>query len=136
MRKDMIFVLRTYCIARNSTYTLGCCFIMLRYCLLNSKVSQLCICIDYTLPCRKQHNIVKQLRCCCSVAKSCPTLHNPMACSTPGFPVSHHLPEFAQVHVHRISDAIRPSPPLLPPSLSAFSLAQHQGLFWLFTSGG
>jgi len=33
-------------------------------------------------------------------AKSCPTLSDPMDCSTPGFPVLHYLPEFAQVHVH------------------------------------
>ena len=37
---------------------------------------------------------------CCSVAKSWPTLCNPMDCSTPGLPVLHHLPEFAQTHVH------------------------------------
>ena len=37
---------------------------------------------------------------CCSVIKSCLTLCDPMDCSIPGFPVSHHLPEFAQVHVH------------------------------------
>ena len=36
----------------------------------------------------------------CSVAKSCPTLCYPMGCSTPGFPVLHHLPEFVQTHVH------------------------------------
>jgi len=36
---------------------------------------------------------------CCSGAQSCPTLHDPMDCSTPGFPVLHHLPEFAQIHV-------------------------------------
>ena len=47
--------------------------------------------------------------CCCPVTKLCPTLHDPMDCSTPGFPVPHHLPEFAQVHVHWISDAIQPS---------------------------
>ena len=35
--------------------------------------------------------------CCCSVAKSRPTLSNPMDCSTPGFPVHHHLPEFAKI---------------------------------------
>ena len=40
--------------------------------------------------------------CCCSVAKSQLTLHNPMDYSTPGFPVPHHLPEFAQVHVHAL----------------------------------
>ena len=37
---------------------------------------------------------------CCSVAQPCPTLSDPMDCSTPGFPVHHHLPEFAQTHVH------------------------------------
>ena len=37
--------------------------------------------------------------CCCSVTKSCSTLCNPMDCSTPGLPVPHHLPEFAEVHV-------------------------------------
>ena len=44
--------------------------------------------------------------CCCSVAKSCPTLCDSMDCSTPGFPVLHYLPEFAQIHVHWVSDAI------------------------------
>ena len=38
--------------------------------------------------------------CCSSVAKSCPTLCHPMDCGTPGFPVLHYLPEFAQTHVH------------------------------------
>ena len=38
--------------------------------------------------------------CCCSVAQSCPTLSNPMDCSTPGLPVPHYLPEFAQIYVH------------------------------------
>ena len=37
---------------------------------------------------------------CCSVAQSCPTLFDLMDGSTPGFPVPHRLPEFAQVHVH------------------------------------
>ena len=41
---------------------------------------------------------------CCSVAKSCPTLFDPMDCSTPGLRVPHHLPKFAQVHVHWIGD--------------------------------
>ena len=36
----------------------------------------------------------------CSVAKSRLTLCNPVNCSTPGFPVLHDLPEFAQTHVH------------------------------------
>ena len=29
-----------------------------------------------------------------SVVRSCPTLHDPMNCSTPGLPVHHQLPEF------------------------------------------
>ena len=48
-----------------------------------------------------------------SVTQSRPTLCNPMNCSTPGFSVLHHLPEFAQTHVHWVSDAIQPSHPLL-----------------------
>ena len=55
-------------------------------------------------------------------------LCNPMDCSTPGFPVHHHLPELAQTHVHWVSDAIQPSHPLSPPSLT-LNLSQHQGLF-------
>ena len=39
--------------------------------------------------------------CCCSVAQLCTILCNPVDCSTPGLPVPHHLPEFAQVHVHQ-----------------------------------
>ena len=41
------------------------------------------------------------------VAQLCPTLGDPMDCSTPGFPV-HQPPELAQIHVHRVSDAIQP----------------------------
>ena len=52
-----------------------------------------------------------------------------MDCSTPGLPVLHHLPEFAQTHVHWVGDAIQPSHPLSSPSPPAFSLSQHQGLF-------
>ena len=47
--------------------------------------------------------------CCCSVTKLCTTLCSPMDCSTPGLPVHHQLLEFAQTHVHRVSDAIQPS---------------------------
>ena len=62
-----------------------------------------------------------------------------MHCSTPGFPVLHRLPEFAQTHVHWVGDAIQPSHPLSSPCPPAFNLSQHQGLFlmsWLFASGG
>ena len=66
---------------------------------------------------------------CCSVSKGCPTLYNPMDCSMPGFPGLHSLPEFAHTPVHWVGDAIQPSHPLSPPSLPAFNLSQHQGLF-------
>ena len=67
--------------------------------------------------------------CYCSVTKSCPTLYDPMDCSMPGFPVLHHHTEFVQTHVHWVSDVIQPSCPLSSPSLPAFNLSQHQGLF-------
>ena len=51
-----------------------------------------------------------------SVTQSCPTLCNPMNCSTPGLPVHHQLPEFTQTHVHQVGDAIQPSHPLSSPS--------------------
>ena len=50
-----------------------------------------------------------------------------MDCSTPVFPVLHHLPEFAQTHDHWVSDAIQPSHLCHPPF--AFNCFQHQGLF-------
>ena len=52
-----------------------------------------------------------------------------MDCSMPGFPALHQLPKLAQTHVHRVSDAIQPSCPLLSPSPPAFNLSPHQGLF-------
>ena len=51
------------------------------------------------------------LICCCSVAQSCLTPCDPMDCSTPGFPVLHCLPEFAQTHVHCVDGIIQPSTP-------------------------
>ena len=64
-----------------------------------------------------------------SVTQLCSTLCDPMDCSTPGLPVHHHLPEFTQTHVHRVSDAIQPSDPLSSPSLPAPNPSQHQSLF-------
>ena len=63
-----------------------------------------------------------------SVAQSCPTLCDPMNRSTPELPVHHHLPEFTQTHVHRVSDAIQPSHPRSSPSPPAPNPSQHQGL--------
>ena len=65
-----------------------------------------------------------------SVAQLCPALCNPMDCSTPGFPVHHHLPEIAQTHVHQVGDAIQPFHPLSSPSPPALNLSQHQGFFY------
>ena len=63
-----------------------------------------------------------------------PTVCDPMDRSTPGFPVLHHLLELAQTHVHRVSDAIQPSCPLLPTS-PPLSLSQHLRLFqWVNSS--
>ena len=64
-----------------------------------------------------------------SVSQSCPTLCNPMNCSTPGLPAHHQLPEFTQTHVHQVGDAIQPSHPLLSPFPPAPNPSQHQSLF-------
>ena len=68
----------------------------------------------------------------------CPTLCDPMNCSTPGLPVHHQFPEFTQTHVHRVSDAIQPSHPLSSLFPSAPNPSQHQSLPMspLFTWGG
>ena len=57
-----------------------------------------------------------------SVTQSCPTLCHPMNRSTPGLPVHHQFPEFTQTHVHRVSDAIQPSHPVVPFSSRPQSL--------------
>ena len=66
---------------------------------------------------------------CCSVGRSCPTFCSLMNCSTPGFPVLPYLPEFAQAHVHWVSDAVKLSYLSSPPSPPALNLSPHQGLF-------
>ena len=73
-----------------------------------------------------------------SVAQSCLTLCDPMDCSTPGFPVHHQLPKFAQTHVYRVGDAIQPSHPIYPlllppsivPSIRVFSNESFLGIKW------
>ena len=64
-----------------------------------------------------------------SVAQSCPTLCDPMDCSTPDFPVYHQLQEPTESHVHHVGDAIQPSHTSSSPSPPAFNLSKHQGLF-------
>ena len=70
-----------------------------------------------------------RFQCCSSVTKLGPTLWDPMNCSMPGFPVLHHLPEFAQMHAHWVGDGVEASHPLPPVFPFAFNLSQHQGLF-------
>ena len=74
---------------------------------------------------------------CCSVTQPCPTLCNPMDCSTPGFPVLHRLLELAQTHVQQwfhptISSSVIPfsSCLLFSPASGSFPMS------WLLTSGG
>ena len=64
-----------------------------------------------------------------SLAQSCLTLCEPMDCSTPGLSVHHQIPEFTQIHVHQVGDAIQPSCSLSSSSPPTFNLSQHQGLF-------
>jgi len=72
---------------------------------------------------------------CCSVAQLCLTSCDLTDRSAPGLPVLHQLPELAQTHVHRVSDATQPSHPLSSPSPPAPNLSQHQGLFqWVSSS--
>ena len=71
-----------------------------------------------------------------SVAQSCPTLCDPMNCSTPGLPVHHQLPEFTQTHVHRVmpfSHLILCRPlllPPIPPSIRVFSSESTLRIRW------
>ena len=73
-----------------------------------------------------------------SVTQSCPTLCDPMNCSTPGLTVHYQLPEFTQTHVHPVGDAIQPSHPLssllllppFPPSIRVFSNESTLHMRW------
>ena len=77
-------------------------------------------------PLSQKHGLSVQFS---SVAQSCPTLCDPMNHSTPGLPVHHQLLEFTHTHVHRVSDAIKPSYLLSSPSPPAPNPSQHQSLF-------
>ena len=74
-----------------------------------------------------------------SVTQLCPTLCDPVDCSTPGFPVHHQLLEPTQTHVHHVGDAIQPSHPLSIPFSSCFQSFPASGSFpmsWFFASVG
>ena len=72
-----------------------------------------------------------------SVTQWCPTLCNPMDCSTPGLPVHHQLPEFTQTQVHK---SVMPSShlilcrpllsPPIPPSIRVFSNESTLRMKW------
>ena len=80
------------------------------------------------------HNFTIPCCCCWSVAKSCPTLCDPMDCSMLSFPVPPYLLEFVQTHVCWVGDAIQPSHPLSPPS-PALNISQQQDVFrWVSSS--
>ena len=76
--------------------------------------------------------------CYCTVSQSCLTLCDPMDCSTPGFPVYHHLPELAQTHVlswwyySTISSSVMP----FSSCLQSFPASGSFPVSWLFASGG
>ena len=72
------------------------------------------------------------------MAQSCPALCDPMGCSTPGLPVPYHLLEFAQVHVHWISDPTQSYalPPSSPFAFNPFPVSGSFPVSHLFASGG
>ena len=75
---------------------------------------------------------------CCSVAKSCLPLCDPMDCGMPGFPVPHYLWEFTQTHVH---ESVMPSNHVILLSTffschQYFPASESFLMSWLFTSGG
>ena len=80
-----------------------------------------------------------------SVAQSCPTLCDPMNCSTPGLPIHHQLPEFTQTTSIK---SVMPSSHLIlchplfllhpiPPSIRVFSnestLPMRWPKYWSFS---
>ena len=73
--------------------------------------------------------VIKTLNQFSSVTQSCPTLCDPMNCSTPGLPVHDHLPELTQTHVHQVRDAIQSPHPRSSPSPPAPNPSQQQSLF-------
>ena len=80
----------------------------------------------------------QQCGSCCSVTQLYPTFCSPMDCSTPGFPVLHHLLELAQTHVHWVGDGHLTTSCSVIPSSSCLQSYPGSGSFpmsWLFTLG-
>ena len=97
-----------YCTGTNFFSKLPRCFIHISAMVLVGYITDICVCA-----------LTVQFS---SVTQSCPTLCNPMNCSTPGLPVHHQLPEFTQTYVHRVGDAIQSSHPLSSPSPPTLNL--------------
>ena len=73
--------------------------------------------------------------CCCSVAKSCPTLCDPMDCSTPAFPVFHYLPDLCPLS-QWCYPAISFSVTLFSSCSQSFPASGSFPIGWFFASGG
>ena len=88
-------------------------------CVLPFSAESTHVCLSQQLPfsVESTHVCLSQQVCCCSITKSCLTLCDPKDCSTPDFPVLHHLLEF----VHWVSVVIQPSHPLSSPSPPVFT---------------
>ena len=99
-------------------------------CWNNPTVRHLCNSLELLFPCALLLNFHHLWDCCFSVTKSFLTVCDPRACSSSGFPVLYHLPEFSQTHVHGVSWWCHPtiSSSLWPASSPALSLSQHQVL--------
>ena len=94
-------------------------------------------CAEFRVSYKQHHRIIPEQYWLLSLSclLNCIWLCDPVDCSMPGFPVLHHLPEFAQTYVHWVGDAIQPSHPLLSPSPPALNISQHQDLFkWVSSS--
>ena len=106
------------------------------WCLLSVSVSKCpfyCKDSTHTNPVKPHLNLISS---CCSVSTLSLTLCNPMGYSTLGFPVLHHLLEFAQMHVHWVDDAIQPSHPLhpllfLPLIFSSIRVFSNELALWI-----
>ena len=138
-----------FCISYIGRHSLPLChldtfkvYVSLSYPWIQDSPLGIFLCVDFLFT--SQHSLIsyktflKMRFYCCSVAQSCPTLCNPMDCSTSGFPVLPLLPELAQTHVHWVGDVIQPSHLLLSSSLPAFNLSQHWSfqMSQFFASGG
>ena len=83
--------------------------------------------------------LLSEIKKCCSVTQSYPTLCDYVGCNTPGFPVFYHILELAQTHVHWVSDAIQQYWCLSSPFSSSLQSYPASGSFpksWLFASSG